>query len=157
MGHIRNQTSRLVWTAFYLCCASHVAADGAMDNANVLERLGAPSENRLIIEQSDSGGHAARVVLENEDSLLLRDTWAGDFATPLDPGRITQIGSAHILTARFDGSGHQVAVRQSGSSHRATLTSQGQGNMASISQTGHGNSAGIAQTGLRNSVAIVQN
>jgi hypothetical protein len=157
MGHIRNQTSRLVWTAFYLCCASHVAADGAMDNANVLERLGAPSENRLIIEQSDSGGHSARVILEQEKSLLLRGTWAGGFTSTLRPGRITQIGSAHILTARFDGAGHQIAVRQSGSAHRATLSSQGQGNSASISQSGHGNNAGITQAGLRNSVAIVQN
>lgn len=157
MRHVYKKISRTVWTAVYLTCASHVSANEAMDNANVLERLGAPSENRLIIEQSDSGGHSARVVLEHEKSLLLRDTWAGDFTSTLRPGRITQIGSAHILTARFDGADHQVAVRQSGSAHRATLTSQGQGNMASISQNGHGNSAGIAQAGLRNSVAIVQN
>ena len=157
MPVIYKQVSRIVWVTVYLTCASTAAADEAMDNTNVLERLGAPSENRLVIEQSDDSDHSARVVLEHEKSLLSRDTWMGDFATTLRPGRITQIGSAHILIARFDGAGHQVAVRQSGSAHRATLTSQGQGNMASISQSGHGNSAGITQAGLRNSVAIVQN
>ncbi len=143
--------------ALCMAWAGFAAAAEAQDNENVLTRSGAPSEDRLVIEQSDDGGHRASLHLQEEDSLLLGDDWARSTVASLRPGRVVQTGSAHILTASFAGEGHQFAVRQSGRSHQATVSSQGRANIVSIAQAGQGNTAGVTQAGTRNSVVISQN
>lgn len=160
MTHYFRQTARslraVLWTASIVAGSAAVAED-AENNANILTRKGAPSQDRLIIDQSVEGGHTARVTLQSENAILLGDQWARNTRSTLRPGRVTQTGSDHILTTAFAGEGHQLAVRQTGRSHRANVRSQGRSNMVSVAQAGRGNIAGITQAGMRNSVAISQN
>lgn len=160
MTHYFRKTARsfraVLWTASIIV-SSAAAAEDADNNANILTLAGAPLQDRLIIDQSVEGGHKAQVTLEAENAILLGDQWARNTLSTLRPGRVTQTGSDHILTASFAGEGHQLAVRQTGRSHSATVRSQGHSNMVSVAQAGRGNIAGITQAGTRNSVAISQN
>lgn len=158
-SHFRRTARSLcavLWTASIVAGSAAVAED-AETNANILTRTGAPSEDRLVIDQSVEGGHTAQVTLQSANAILLSNQWARNTLSTLPPGRVTQTGSDHILTASFAGEGHQLAVRQAGRSHRATVRSQGRSNSVSVAQAGRGNNAGINQTGTRNSVAISQN
>ncbi|MDR9393809.1 hypothetical protein [Roseovarius sp. SYSU LYC5161] len=156
---VRNtrQFSRGFWVTLFVASAGLGGAAGAEDNPNILDRTGAPSENRLMIDQSADGGHTARLHLGAEQAVLPGANWARRTPSLLEPGRIAQTGSAHILTASITGEANQLAVLQTGQAHRATILSDGTANMVSIAQTGHGNSAGVSQAGTRNSVVMIQN
>lgn len=141
-------------------CLTSTASDGAAENwqnESVLKRFGSPAADRLLIEQSDDGGHQVTLHLQSEGSLLLGDDWARNTISSLGPGRVVQAGSMHVLTAHFVGDGHQFALRQTGRSHQATVSSRGRANLVSIAQAGQGNVAGVTQSGMRNSVVISQN
>lgn len=152
------QLSRGICGALCIAASSFSAAAAAgQDNNNILERIGAPSEDRLVIEQSTDGGHVVHLDLQHEQSVLLQGNWMRDTGSLLRPGRITQTGSSHILTASFGGIGHQFAARQTGHGHRAFVHSEGRANIVSIAQAGNGNHAGVTQNGARNSIVISQN
>lgn len=152
-----QQHMRRILAVVFMLAAGGISASDVRDNENVITRVGAPLDNRLVIEQSDSGAHSVTLHLEDTNALLASDNWVRDPLSNLRPGRVVQTGSAHNLTARFAGQGHQIAVRQSGRSHSAWVNTQGRANIVSIAQTGQGNIADISQAGLRNSVAIFQN
>ncbi len=150
--------SRGVGAALCIAASSFSAAGAAgQDNNNILVRTGAPSEDRLVIEQSTDGGHAVHLDLQHEQSVILQDNWMRVTGSLLRPGRITQTGISHILTASFAGLGHQFAARQTGHRQRAFVRSEGRANMVSIAQAGNGNHAGVTQNGTRNSIVISQN
>lgn len=152
-----QQHMRRILAVVFMLAAGDVSASDVRDNENVLTRVGAPVEDRLVIEQSDSGAHSVTVNIEDTSTLLLGSNWARNTMSNLRPGRVVQTGSAHILIARVAGRDHQIAVWQSGQSHGASINTQGSANIVSIAQTGQGNIADISQAGFRNSVVISQN
>jgi len=132
------------------------AGDVQADNANSLVRTGANVSDRLTLNQSEGGGHAARIHVAENSSLLLSADWMRDTPSLLTPGLIVQAGEGHILTASISGQSNQIAVEQTGLNNTASILSNGRANMVSVAQAGGLNTASVSQTGLRNAVAIFQ-
>jgi len=132
------------------------AGDVKADNANSLVRTGANVSDRLTLNQSEGGGHVARVRVAEKSSLLLSDDWMRTTRSLLTPGLIVQAGEGHILSAGVSGQDNQISVQQTGVSNTASILADGQANMVSVAQAGGLNTASVSQSGLRNAVAIFQ-
>ncbi|MBU2357329.1 MAG: hypothetical protein KKB02_00115 [Alphaproteobacteria bacterium] len=152
-----KQRTKTYLMAMSIALCSAVTADaGDVANENILILSGAGSENILTVSTPESRGNTARIFVESADSLLDRSGWQRSTASVLEPGRVLQRGTNHLLDLSVTGESNQVAVSQSGAYQHSSIMTQGRYNIVSVSQAGQFNSASVMQSGLQNTVVISQ-
>ena len=126
-------------------------------SSNKLEIIGF-EVNPLTTTQSEDGGHSLTIALIGPGGGIA-DVIDHDIASwfgTLEPGTITQVGTAQRALVSISGQGNMFSIAQSGGFNVVRGDISGTSNFSAIQQSGNANRAAFSQAGQGNRLSVYQ-